>query len=120
MASIDDIFKSELSENEKLAKSYFGKLLISLKKHDDMKIYSLMSGVSDMKLEENVLKLIFSDKTSYDMLNNENDLSKINELLNSLKDGLKVKFDLLESKAFDEYKFTEYLKSEFNKILTIK
>ena len=120
MTNIDTIFKSELTENEKLAKSYFGKLLIELKKNNDLKIYSLMGGVSDTKLIDNVLKLVFSDKSAYDLLNNENDANRINLILKSINENVKAELVLSSSKTFDEHQFTEYLKNEFNKILTIK
>ena len=120
MADIDSIFTSNLDNSEKHARSLFGKLLISLRKNDFMKIYSLMNGVIDEKYEDNVLKLVFSDKNSYDMLNNTEDISTINKLLNEIENAVSVSLEFSENKTFDGYQFEEFLKSEFGKILTIK
>lgn len=120
MADINSIFTSNLNDSQKHARSLFGKLLISLRKNDYMKIYSLMSNVIDQKYENNVLKLVFSDKNSYELLNNNEDILNINKLLNEIEDALTIAFECGESKGFDEYQFEEYLKNEFGKILTIK
>lgn len=120
MADIDSIFTSNLDNSEKHARSLFGKLLIVLRKNDYMKIYSLMSNVIDEKYNDNVLKLVFSDKNSCDMLNNTEDISTINKLLNEIENGLNVSMEFVENKTFDEYQFEEFLKNEFGKILTIK
>lgn len=120
MADINSIFKSDLDENQKHARLLFGKLLISLRNNNYMKIYSLMSGVSEQKFAGNVLTLVFSDNNSYLMLNNNGDIEDINSLLDSIENGVKIKFESSNTKGFDEYKFEEYLKEEFGKILTIK
>lgn len=120
MADINSIFKSDLDENQKHARLLFGRLLISLRNNDYMKIYSLMSGVSDQKFDGSVLTLVFSDNNSYLMLNNSGDIEDINSLLDSIESGVKIKLESSNAKEFDEYKFEEYLKEEFGKILTIK
>ena len=120
MANFDEIFKSDLTEQDKLAKSIFGKLLILLRKNNHMKLYSLMNGVSDTKMQDNVIKLIFDDKIAYDMANNPNDLETLKSLLGDIDKGLSLKIENGQAKTFDEYKFVEYLKDEFGKILTIK
>ena len=120
MANFDEIFKSDLTEQDKLAKSIFGKLLILLRKNNHMKLYSLMNGVSDTKMQDNVIKLIFDDKIAYDMANNPNDLETLKSLLGDIDKGLSLKIENGQAKTFDEYKFVEYLKDEFGKILAIK
>lgn len=120
MADINSIFTSNLDDSEKRAKSLFGKLLIALRKNNFMKIYSLMNNVIDEKYVDNVLKIIFSDKNSCIMLNNVDDISTINKLLNDIENGLNVSLEFEETKSFDEYQFEDFLKNEFGKILTIK
>lgn len=120
MADINSIFTSNLNEDEKRAKSIFGKLLLALRKNDYMRIYSLMSGVADQKYCGNVIKLIFSDNNSYLMLNNKGDIEDMNRLLNDIENGLHVELVSLNEKTFDEYQFEEYLKNEFGKMVTIK
>lgn len=120
MTDINSIFKSDLDEGQKHARSIFGKLLLSLRRNNYMKIYSLMSGVSGWEYENNVITLIFSDNNSYLMLNNNGDIEDINKLLNDIENNLKVQFKCNAEKTFDEYKFEEYLKEEFGKIVTIK
>lgn len=120
MADIDNIFTSELNENEKHAKSIFGKLLLLLRKNNCMKIYSLMSGVSEQTYSNNVITLVFSDNSSYLLLNNTDDLADLNGYLNEIEEGLKVELKVSGEKTFDEHQFEEYLKDEFGKIVTIK
>lgn len=120
MANIDAIFKSDLSENEKHAKSIFGKLLLLLRRNNFVRIYSLMSSVSAQNYADNVITLIFSDNSSYLMLNNKEDIANINKLLGEIEEGLSVELKTSGEKTFDEYKFEEYLKAEFGKIVTIK
>lgn len=120
MANFESIFTSDLDENSKRAKSIFGKLLISLRKNDYMKLYSLMSGVSDTKYEDNAIKLVFSDNTAYEMVNNSSDIAVLSELVANIDSTLKLQIESSGEKSFDEHKFTEYLKDEFGKLLTIK
>lgn len=120
MADLNTIFTSNLDENQKHAKLLFGKLLVSLRKNNYMKMYSLMPGVSDQKYDGHVLTLVFSDKNSYVMLNNAGDIADMDTLMNEIESGVKIALECDEQKVFDEYQFEEYLKSEFGKILTIK
>lgn len=120
MADIDTIFKSKLSENEKRAKSIFGKLLLLLRKNNCMKMYSLMSGVSEQKYSDNVITLVFSDNSSYLLLNNKEDIADLNKYLNEIEEGLRVELQESGEKTFDEHQFEEYLKKEFGSIVTIK
>lgn len=116
----NQIFKSELNENQKRVEMVFGKLLINLRKNNYMKIYSLMSGVSDKNIVDNVINLVFADKTAYEMLNNKEDIESISTILKTIEPQLKCELKLVEQKTFDEYKFVSFLKSEFSNILTIK
>lgn len=120
MADINSIFTSDLDENQKHARLIFGKLLLALRKNNYMKIYSLMSGVSDQEYINGVITLVFSDNNSYLMLNNNGDIADINTLLDGIESGTKVQLKCSAEKGFDEYQFEEYLKEEFGKILTIK
>lgn len=121
MAGIDNIFeKSDLSESKKKSKMIFGRLLISLRKQNAIKLYSLLGSVVDSDILDRKLVLSFKDKASYDMVNNSHDLDGINGILESIEEGLTVEINSLEKSNLDEHKFVEFLKEEFGKILTIK
>lgn len=121
MDSFDKIFSgSDLSENEKRAKKIFGRLLISLKKSNRIKIYSLLSGVATSNIVDNDLVLVFSDSTSYNMLDNKSDLDILNGVLSSLGETLTIKLTVDGKKEFDMEMFKNRLKNEFGKILVIK
>ena len=121
MTDINSIFKSELTDEQKKAKSLFGKLLIALRSQNHMRIYSLMNGVIDTNIRDNVIVLRFEDKTSYALINNLDDINCINSILKKKKKKeYQVEFDMQENNDFDIYKFEEFLKSEFGRILTIK
>ncbi len=120
MVNIDAIFVSQLDDNQKHAKSVFGKLLLALRKNNSMRVYALMGSVVDQRYDGKYITIVFSDKNSYLMLNNNGDISDINAMLDDIEKGLTVKFEYIESKEFDEYKFEQYLASEFGKIVTIK
>jgi len=120
MAKIDDIFKSDLSENEKFAKSLFGKMLIKLRKENYMRLYSLMSSVSSTKINDDKLILIFSDKSAYEIVESKTDYDTLNLIIRNIDERFVLKLELQEKKVFDEYKFEEFLRQEFGRILTIK
>lgn len=121
MASLDNIFeKSDLSESKKKSKMIFGRLLISLRKQNAIKLYSLLGSVADTDIEKDKLILSIKDKASYDMLNNIHDIEVINGILKKIDNALFIELVSLEKNHLDEYKFEEFLKSEFGKILTIK
>lgn len=120
MASIDDIFKSDLSENEKLAKSIFGKMLIRLRKDNYMRLYSLMSSITNTKINDENLILVFSDKGAYEIVGSKADMDTLNSIIKDIDDRYTLKLELSEQKVFDEYKFEEFLRREFGRILTIK
>lgn len=121
MAGLDDIFvKSNLDENVKKAKMFFGRMLINLRKNNRIKLYSLLESVSDTKLTNNVMKITLSDKTAYDMINNGDDINVLRDALRTIQDGLDIEVLCDGKEEFDVYKFETFLKSEFGKLLTIK
>lgn len=121
MTNFDKIFeKSDISEDKKKSKTIFGKLLIKLRSTNHIKLYSLLGGVSDTDLVDNVLEIVFSDKTSYEMTNNKNDIECLNALVNEVENGVRVKLINNGKEPYDPYKFEQYLRDEFGKILTIK
>ena len=120
MADLDSIFKSDLDENKKLAKRLFGKLLINMRKNNHLRLYSLMSDIGDCDFSEDTLTLIFDSKSSFEMINNKVDIECIEKELSNIQENSKIAFKCEEKKKFDKYQFTEYLKKEFGKILTIK
>ena len=121
MAGLDDIFvKSNLDENVKKAKMFFGRMLINLRKNNRIKLYSLLESVSDTKLTNNVMQITLSDKTAYDMINNGDDIHVLRDALRTVQDGLDIEVLCDGKEEFDVYKFETFLKSEFGKLLTIK
>lgn len=121
MTELDDIFtKSNLDENKRRAKRLFGRMLINLRKSNKIKLYSLLESVCDTNMVDNVIKLTLNDKSSYDMLNNKNDISTLQETLNTVQSGLEIELLCDGKEEFDMYKFESFLKSEFGKLLTIK
>lgn len=121
MAGLDDIFvKSNLDENCKVAKRLFGRLLINLRKSNKIKLYSLLGGVSDTIMEDNVMKITLNDKASYEMIMSSGDIKTIKEIINTIKQGVDVEILCDAKEECDLYKFESFLKSEFGKLLTIK
>lgn len=121
MADLDKLFeKSDISENKKKSKMIFGKLLIALRKNGFIKLYSLLGSVGETDFNDNVLKLSLKDNASYDLINNVNDIDSINKILREIDGNYSIQFGSLEKNSLDEFKFEEFLKDEFGKILTIK
>ena len=121
MATLDDIFtKSNLEESKKKAKMLFGRLLIALRKSNHIKLYSLLESVEDCDIIEDKLTLTLSDKVAYEMMNNNNDLSVLNDLITQIQNGLKIALNCSGKDPFDVFKFESKLKNEFGKLLTIK
>ena len=67
-----------------------------------------------------MLVLKFSDKASFEMVNNVRDIELLNFLLGGIESGIACKLDCVSDKVFDEYQFERFLNAEFGKILTIK
>ena len=121
MAGLDNLFeKSTLAESKKKSKMIFGKLLIALRKSGAIKLYSLLGGVTETDIVDSKLVMYFKDQATFDMVNNANDISNLNELLFAIESELKIEMICLEKNHLDEYKFEAFLKEEFGKILTIK
>lgn len=120
MASFDEIFTSDLDANKKKSKMLFGKLLLSMRKNNKLRLYSLMSEVFDTELNENTLTLVIGDKSNYEMMNNKTDLESISNELSTIQSGLQLELKCVEKVKFDMFQFEERLKREFGKILTIK
>lgn len=118
--NINDIFVSELDENEKRAKRLFGKLLINLRKNNRIKLYSMLGSVNKSNIIDDTIVIVVSDKTCFDMINNASDIASIQAELDQIEPGLKVKFECDGKESFDLYKFEERLREEFGRILTIK
>lgn len=120
MNSFDEIFTSNLDENKKKSKMIFGKLLLNMRKNNHIRLYSLMSEVFDTDYRDNVLTLIIGDKSTFEMMNNRNDIDTINQELSSIDSAYTIDIRCEEQKKFDMYQFEEKLRKEFGKILTIK
>ena len=120
MAKIDDIFTSDLSENKKKSKMLFGRLLLSMRRNNRLRLYSLMSEIFDTDFVENKLILFIGEKTTYEMMNNKADVDIINQELAGIETGVVCEFQFSEQKKFDKFQFEEFLKKEFGRILTIK
>lgn len=121
MEQLDKIFaKSNLDESVRKSKMIFGKLLINLRKNNRIKLYSLLESVTDTNLIDNVIILTLSDKSSYELINNNADLSILKEILNTIQAGLNIEIRCDGKEELDVYKFESFLKQEFGKLLTIK
>ncbi len=121
MASIDTIFtKSNLEESKKQAKMLFGRMLIALRKSNHIKLYAMMESVEDMDLVSGELRLTLTDRTAYEMIDNKEDIQALNNVLETLKPGVKVNISCNGRKAFDIHQFETRLIEEFGKKLTIK
>lgn len=121
MASIDTIFqKTNLEESKREAKMLFGKILISLRRNNHIKLYSMLESVNEMDIVDNVLTLTLSDRTSYEMINNQEDLNILSSEVTTIRANTKIELKCNGSKAFDINQFETKLIKEFSKILTIK
>ena len=121
MTSLDKIFeKSNISEEKKKSKKLFGRLLITLRNSNHIKLYSLMEGVMDTDMKDGVITLLFGDKTSFDMVNNPKDLDIINKAFDGIECGTCCKFECANIKVFDADQFERRLREEFGKMLTVK
>ena len=120
MDSLDKIFTSNLDENKKKSKMIFGKLLLNMRRNNHIRLYSLMSEVIDTDLNNNALKLIIGEKSSFEMLSSKSDFETIENELKIIDSNLNLELKCEEQKKFDMYQFEEFLRKEFGKILTIK
>ena len=121
MATLDQIFtKSNLEESKKKAKMMFGKVLISLRKSNHIKLYSLLESVVDTDIVDDTLKLTMSDKVAYEMINNRTDLDVLNETIKSIQPEIVVELCCNGKEPLDLFKFESRLREEFGKLLTIK
>jgi len=122
MAVLDNVFqKSNLEESQKKAKMLFGRILINLRKNDKFKLYSLLESVNVSDIVEGCLIITLSDKVSYEMLNNQHDISELLKVAQSINaDITQVKIKCNGKDPFDKFKFETRLKEEFGRILVIK
>ena len=121
MASIDTLFqKTNLEESKREGKMLFGRMLISLRKSNHIKLYAMLESVEEMDLVDGTLKLTMSDRTAFEMINNKEDLLALEQEVSSIKAGTKVELLCNGTKAFDIFSFENRLINEFGKKLTIK
>jgi hypothetical protein len=121
MASIDTLFqKTNLEESKRQGKMLFGRMLISLRKSNHIKLYAMLESVEEMDIVDNVLKLTMTDRTSYEMINNKEDLLVLEREVCKLRENTKVELLCNGTKAFDIFDFENRLINEFGKKLTIK
>ena len=121
MASIDTLFqKTNLEESKREGKMLFGRMLISLRKSNHIKLYAMLESVEEMDLVDGTLKLTMSDRTAFEMINNKEDLLALEQEVSSIKAGTTVELLCNGTKAFDIFGFENRLINEFGKKLTIK
>lgn len=121
MASIDTLFqKTNLEESKREGKMLFGRMLISLRKNNHIKLYAMLESVEEMDIANGVLKLTMSDRTAYEMINNKEDLLALEASASALRPDTKVELLCNGTKAFDVFDFENRLINEFGKKLTIK
>ena len=121
MASIDTLFqKTNLEESKREGKMLFGRMLISLRKNNHIKLYAMLESVEEMDMANGVLKLTMSDRTAYEMINNKEDLLALEASASALRPDTRVELLCNGTKAFDIFDFENRLINEFGKKLTIK
>ena len=119
--TLDEIFtRSNLEESKKKAKMLFGKLLIQLRKNNYIKLYSLLESVEETDIVGDKFKMVFNDKSAFEMMNNPNDFEILNCLISGIQAGLSIEVQHNGVEPFDMNKFEARLKKEFGKLLTIK
>lgn len=121
MDAFDKIFtKTNIDENKKKAKMYFGRMLIKLRSENHIKLYSLMESVTTTDLVGSELWVNLADGGAYAMLSDPKDIAIFDGILNSIEGGLRLRLTTTGTKTLDVARFEDYLKKEFGKIVVIK
>ncbi len=120
MTSIDNVFDgSKLTPSEKYASTIFGKLLIKLRELGKLRLKGLMDAIIGSDMHDNVITLTVSDRNSFEMLRNKNDLETVNSVLDGIESGTTVSYKLEEKKTYNMFRFEQFLVETFGRIVTI-
>lgn len=108
----NDVFKDNKVDVENLdAKKLFGEILLTLRKSNNLMLYSVMGDVSDVKIENNVL-IITATQITFDMLSANKTL--IENILSTINGNLTLQFEKTDSNK--KISIEKFLKTKFDKI----
>ena len=99
-------------------KTLFGKLLVSLRKQNEIMLIALLGENTNFNLSGNTLTLISKKEAEYTALTKEENLKILNRTMNEIKSGYAVKVEYKEEKV--EKSIEEILKEKFGDDITIK
>ncbi len=121
MTNSNTIFASQNNSDNstRLAKRIIGRLLISLRRDNLVRIYSLITELSDTKAVDGVIIARVTDNTLYQMLTEQTTAETVNQYLKTIDKGYRLQIELNTKDAFDYAKFKNFLAQEFGNILTI-
>ena len=112
--------KPKLDESKVRAQRILGKMIITLRKNQQFKLFMALDGVSDCNFKNDVLTLIVSDKNKYETLKQPQDFDILKNLLDTISKGTMLKLDFRETYTLDKESLVNYLKQEFGKIFIEK
>ena len=99
-------------------KTLFGKLLVNLRKQNEIMLIALLGEHTNFNLNGNTLTLISKKEAEYKALTKEENLTILNKIMNEIKSGYSVKVEYKEEKV--EKTIEELLKEKFGDDITIK
>ena len=118
----EDMFdkKPKVDESKARAQRILGKMIITLRKNQQFKLFVALDGVTDCYFKNDVLTLIVSDKNKYETLKQPQDFDILKNLLDTISSGTMLRLDFREVYTLDRESLVNYLKSEFGKIFVEK
>ena len=100
------------------SKKILGKILATLRKTNAI-LYATVSQVSDIKLVDNVVTLVFTGKTSKEECEKSESITLLNNLVKSIHECLVVKCELIEE-VKDNTNILKLLQDEFEDLLIVQ
>ena len=99
-------------------KTLFGKMLVSLRKQNEIMLIALLGENTNFALNDKVLTLISKKEAEFKALTKPENLKVLNETMESIKHGYSVSVELKEEKV--EPTIEELLKEKFGDDITFK
>ena len=112
--------KPKVDEAKARAQRILGKMIITLRKNQQFKLFVALDGVTDCYYKNDVLTLIVSDKNKYETLKQPQDFDILKNLLDTISSGTMLRLDFREVYTLDRESLVNYLKTEFGKIFVEK
>lgn len=94
-------------------KTIFGKLLVSLRKLNEVMLISLLGENTDYKLEGNTLHLISTNEIEFNTLSKAGNIKTLNQAISGINENLRVEVEYKEKPQ--EKSVEEVLKEKFGK-----